>query len=123
MFYLFFIYIYFTMTKYVFCLSLLLHFYLHHCIRFFECYTIFGFYVNSSNPKSKLHKMRFDLDLSFGSMKKNINWELLYPICGALVMLMLRNVCRKSAPTISQFRNIFFLIQGTFLRRSDSGWV
>ncbi|XP_068900499.1 ceramide synthase 5-like [Tenebrio molitor] len=39
--------------------------------------------------------MRFDLDLSFGSMKKNINWELLYPICGALVMLMLRNVCRK----------------------------
>ncbi|KAJ3618385.1 hypothetical protein MTP99_006385 [Tenebrio molitor] len=39
--------------------------------------------------------MRFDLDLSFGRTMKNNNWELLYPICGALVMLMLRNVCQK----------------------------
>ncbi|KAH0812353.1 hypothetical protein GEV33_010437 [Tenebrio molitor] len=39
--------------------------------------------------------MRFDLDLSFGTTKKNSNWELLYPICGALVILIFRVVCQK----------------------------
>jgi hypothetical protein len=39
--------------------------------------------------------MRFDLDLSFGNTHKRSNWELLYPIVGALVALTVRNVCQK----------------------------
>jgi hypothetical protein len=66
--------------------------------------------------------MRFDLDLSFGTTKKNSNWELLYPICGTLVILILRNVCQKLASTLSQFTNSFGLIRGTFLQsRTPTG--
>jgi hypothetical protein len=58
--------------------------YLQHFLHSFCC-----------QSRTSLCKMRFDLDLSFGNTHKRSNWELLYPIVGALVALTVRNVCQK----------------------------